>query len=77
MDNYSGHMSYFAATYGAEVGLHQFGLVPHATNVMQPLDVCIMKSFKDFIYKVQFERKKLIIKFLHVPVSVAHVLVSV
>ena len=53
MDNYSGHMSFYAAMFGLDVGLHPFGLVPHATNVMQPLDVCVFKTFKDFIAKVK------------------------
>ena len=52
MDNYSGHNSFLAAEYGKEAGVHPFGLVAHATNIMQPLDVCIMKPFKDHIEEV-------------------------
>ena len=54
MDNYSGHNSFLAAEYGKAAGVHPFGLVAHATNIMQPLDVCIMAPFKKYIQKAVY-----------------------
>ena len=49
MDNYSGHNSFLAAEYGKAAGVHPFGLLAHSTNIMQPLDVCVMAPFKKYV----------------------------
>ena len=55
MDNYSGHNSFLAAEFGLSVGIHPFGLVPNSTNIMQPLDLCIMQPFKQTLLHVIHE----------------------